>query len=228
MYHGSALKFGVRMLCVVAAVIACACQAEPDSLAYIAKEAKQQGKKAITIRHIADEIDYGTHLDNLLRVHTTLLATPADPPTIQTIDKYGVYKWNFFRVLRILAQPRSQSNSGCDMSPPRPLSRAGDEIAIRLVAGTALIDGVAITMDTDESEATFKPSRQYLFLAMLCPDGVAILPQGRVDIFDVSADGRIAASPNPANLWFGHVQEMQNLGTIDRLTEHLKALSTGH
>ena len=114
MFCGPAMKFGARLLCVVAAVIACACRAEPGSLAYSAKEAKRQGKQAITIRHIFDEIG---------------------------------------------------------------------------------------------SEAPL--------------DRVALLLQGRLDIFEVMPDGRIVVPTTP---WFRYMQDMMKLGTIDRLTEHLKAL----
>ena len=161
MFCGPAMKFGARLLCVVAAIIACACRAEPGSLTYSAKEAKRQGKQAITIRHIFDEIGSEAPLDGFLRAYATVLATPVGA-SVQTTDNYYVYTWHFFHVLRILAQPPSPSVPGCRVSPPRAL--AADEIAIPLVAGTAVIEGVAITMDSDESHATFKPGQQYLFL----------------------------------------------------------------
>ena len=196
-------------------------RAEPGSLAYSAKEAKRQGKQAITIRHIFDEIGSEAPLDGFLRAYATVLATPVGA-SVQTTDKYYVYTWHFFHVLRILAQPPSPSVPGCHVLPPRAL--VADEIAIPLVAGTAVIEGVAITMDSDESHATFKPGQQYLFLSIRCPSGVALLLQGRLDIFEVMPDGRIVVPTTP---WFRYMQDVMKLGTIDRLTEQLKALSVG-
>ena len=74
------------------------------------------------------------------------------------------------------------------------------------------------------NHATFKPGQQYLFLSIPCPREVALLLQGRLDMFDVMPDGRIVAPSTP---WFRYMQDMMKLGTIDRFTEHLNALSAG-
>ncbi len=194
------MKWVGRLLCAIVGATACACGPEPDSLRGMARQAKRQGKTAITFRHHEDERGAASHLDDLLRSESVVLATPADPASIQVTEKFYIYTWHVFRVLRVLAQPPPRSSLGCDAAPPRHLTE--HEIAIPLGGGTAVVDDVSITMESNDSDVTFERGREYLFLATLCANGVTLLSQGGADVFGVTPDGHITAPAGIENQFF--------------------------
>jgi hypothetical protein len=188
-------------------------------LAYYARQAHRDRKNAITVGIILDENGIGSSLTELLRTLSTVLVVPTDAPLVQGTDAQYVYTWRSFRIIQVLAKRALQPHYRCAGSLPRRLSLASDEVAIPLVEGTALVDGVAVTMDSSESHVTFKPGQQYLMLAFMCPGGVVVLPQGHRDIFEVTTNGRIVSTAEPQSRF---MEELLDLGTIDHLVDGLR------
>jgi hypothetical protein len=96
-----------------------------------------------------------------------------------------------------------------------------DEIAVRLLAGTAEVEGVTITMGGPEAHLEFKPGQQYVMLVNVCPDRVAILPHTVGDVFRVTPEGRLAVDVIP----FPFVREALQVGSVDRLEALAKSLA---
>src|SRR5207245_8227488 len=119
MFCGSAIGRGRFVIAGLSVVIACACGAQPGALTYSVREAKREGKKAttITIRHALDESRRATPLDSVLRRYSTIIAVPANRPSVQTTDDYYLYTWYPFHIVRILAQPTAPPDSEPPLLP---------------------------------------------------------------------------------------------------------------
>lgn len=214
-----------RLMYTAAALVVCTfgCRKQTatqnDDLARSAKEARRAGKTATTLRYILDESGTEGALDDFLRTSSVVIVTRAAPQPIQTIDEGYLYTWHVLHVLRILSQRPPFPRDGCELAKPPRLPVNSNEIAIPLVAGTAIVDGVAVTMDSNESHITFESGKSYLLLARVCPNGVARLPQGAADVFQINDGGRIASVDSPQ---FNFMKELLSFGTVDRLGTYLQ------
>jgi hypothetical protein len=68
----------------------------------------------------------------------------------------------------------------------------------------------------------FELNREYLLLAVVCGNGVVVLPQGEKDIFGVDSAGRFLPSLNAGH---GFVDDFVALGTVAGVAERIRALS---
>jgi hypothetical protein len=103
-----------------------------------------------------------------------VVPTPAAP--VQSADDFYIYTWRSFRAVRMLSERPSAPWVTCRLRAPRTLTIAPGEIAVRVVAGTTVVNGVSVTMDGPEAHLAFKPGQQYVMIVNVCPEQVAILP----------------------------------------------------
>jgi hypothetical protein len=212
-----------RALCIAvfSVISACGSRPLPGGLAKAAKDAKSRGSKTATVRLDLDENGTEGPLDDHLRKDSIIMVALSDANPVQVTGVDAIRTWHSFRLLRVFAKRACQRFDDPCPTVPRELSIAVDQIAVPLLEGTAIVDGVAITMDSSESHVTFKPNQQYLMLSIMCPEGVVLLPQGRRDIFEVTETGHILATTNPQ---FPFMKGLLDLGTTDRLSERLRQL----
>jgi len=97
---------------------------------------------------ILDENGNGSSLAELLRTLSTLLVVQTEAAPVRDTRADAIYTWRSFRLVRVLARRPLQEYYRCPRSSPRRLSLGAGEVAFPLIQGTAVVDGVAVTMDS--------------------------------------------------------------------------------
>lgn len=185
------------------------------SLAWHASQARSKGRGETTIKVVADERG-GGDLDEVLRSCAVIVATPVGAEGVQGLDESYIYTWRVFRILKRGPLGRTAHAAGAFPTIPRGVHPLGPGyVAIPVVGGTAEIDGVRITMVSNDSGLVFEPGRRYLMFVRMGPHGGALLAEGAFGIFRIAKDGSIM--PFLANAQARFTEQVLALKTVDGL-----------
>lgn len=156
-------------------------------------------------------------LDRMLRTYTVLIATPSESK-VATTTEY-ILTWYRFKALDVISTPPHCLQ--CDNLPPPPtdFQAAQNEFVLPIVAGTATINGVELTMVSDEPR--FELNQRYLLFVDMSGGRVAQLGGGWAGAYQVSQNGTLSTRiPRSARL----KDEILAEGTIGKLRTRAKLL----
>jgi hypothetical protein len=191
-------------------------------LARAAADAKAQGLRSITTSYVFDENGSQSPLADLLNDSFVIAATPVAGPAAQSTTRDYILTWHVLTVLYAFSVPRSRPAEECPQ-PPGTLAVRPGQVAVPVVSGTHVIDGVEITMKSNEGSIGFDGGVVHLLMTLRCVGGVVTLPQGQANVFVIDSQGRIRAQRAmlhpPA-----FVTEMLQIGTADALARRMRRI----
>lgn len=178
------------------------------SLSISAAQAKQRGEKSVRLRDLA-ALDTESALDDVLYASAIVSGSGGDSSLEVTPDL--IITWQYLKVSewlqRSTVEPRDLA---CPLSPP---TTAADHVVIPFGKGTATVDGVQISIET-EAHVSLEKGRRYLILGHECPNNSLARPWGAHGIFQVDDDGRLSLPTfNPGIA--AYAREIADLGKID-------------
>jgi hypothetical protein len=186
-----------------------------------AAEAKRQGRSSTTVTAILDENGTGSSLPEIIKSSSIVVVQPGHAGAAQTIGPDWILTWHVLRVTDTLSARASADREACGQTTlPKDLRLGPQQIAVPLTVGTALINGVSVTMETSHELVQFKPDRSYLLLGHRCPSGVFLLPRGELDVFDVTPTGELQFSV--AEIRFPFTKELLETGNVDALRTRIR------
>jgi hypothetical protein len=103
------------------------------------------------------------------------------------------------------------------VAQPAQLARAtstGAEVVLPIAGGTAVIDGVSLTMVSNQDHLSFAAGQAYYALADFCASGTIFIPHGEKDIFAIAQDGTLTYDGQSVPLTDFNL----SFRTLDRLT----------
>lgn len=212
-------------LLLAAAIATGGCQRERKTglLAEYARDAKREGRTAITIREAGEQLDGA--LNSLLQSDSVVVASPLRNNIAVTADTGNIYTWSTFRIHKIVSRRAAAGYHGCRLKRPDRVAVGPNEAAIPNGGGTVTIDGVSITLTTD-AWVPDDPQKKYVFFAMICSDEVMILPMYGQEVFELTPDGRLVlAYPRPYEHRLQYQREIAALGTLEVLKERIRSMA---
>jgi hypothetical protein len=217
------LAIGVGAAALLTSVLAAA-RPSPQStglLARAAAHARQAGRSSETLTLSDGGGDLAVGLPDVLKVYSVVVATPvrgSDSPVAVTAD--NIYTWHVLRVDQTLTR-RTPGPAECgEEVPGRPALKAG-EMAVPVLGGTTVIDGISITILAPGLEVTLDSGSSYLLIGSRCQDGVLRLPHGGLDTFAVMPDGRFSQSGESSTAFRRAVFASGSVGAITDLIRQL-------
>lgn len=161
----------------------------PGSLRWHAAKAKAEGKKKCVLPGPQGLYAQVKSLDEALSAYNAVIATPVASKTSAEESRIGTtYKLRVIeRISRLPVKEEGQPVPVPDEFQPL----GEDEFILHLPGGTAIVDGVALTMSSAIGDLI--PSHKYLMFLLFDPQGrVATLQVGEKGVFEVK-DGRLTA-----------------------------------
>ncbi len=199
-------------------------QYAPSSVRAFAQNAKAEGRSSITVTFPGGEAqDAGTLRDNWPIY--SLLEVKVEPGEVRaTVGQYAILTWYRARVISVLSRQKEVSPLFQTMETKNPFAGtlAANEMALQLTGGgTALIDGVAVTISAEGEPTSLTFGRTYLMLVSLYQDGgsCGVLRPGLSSIFTVESDGRLT----PHVRGRAAAEEVASVGNLQGLRAYLKS-----
>jgi hypothetical protein len=134
------------------------------------------------------------------------------------LGKSSIYTWNVYRDVEVMSRVPPEPGVNCLWShPPSEVKLGKGEIAMPRGGGSATVDGVNLSMTTNQ----WIPEdygRRYVVFAVLCSDQVMLLPFNGRASFVVDERGVLSSAPSAAS--FRYQKQGEELGTLERLLEY--------
>lgn len=164
------------------------------TLAKLAASARARGDKTATTSSMMDEDGSHLPLEELARVHSVALVRPIAISFASTASKENIYTWSSVAVKEMLST-RPALPGVCNTVPPPTLpNRRSTAWLLAMYGGTFVIDGVAVTSRIlNYPDLTLRLDRDYLLLAVSCPDRILLPTAGSFSLLEVDAKGRLIA-----------------------------------
>jgi hypothetical protein len=190
---------------------------EPGRLAAFAAGAKQRGEKTAEIFDKVPRVT-SNNLESALKASSVVLAT-ASPKQVVVTTQEMVYTWQFVKIEQWLSQVPLRPHD-CGQIPRPPLAiPSADEAMVPIGAGTTTIDGVMISVTTEESQK-FTPGQLYLLLVGECRNQEVRLIYGEQSVYLVDNTGAISA---PRSETFDpFAKELLAVKTVDAIKERIR------
>lgn len=205
---------------VAVALTAPGTSAQSGFLHRLAKSAKDRGQTtARDVITTSGDDSYRT-AEEILRKYSTLIVKPRGfAVAVQTTPEY-IYTWHTVDVVRSVSR-RPTVRATCNWQTPASLKPKWPLLAFPILGGTARVDGVSITLESDDSRLGLMSGRSYLVIGNVCGAVLSRPHGGDVDVFEISSDGSFAprrTSPRPLS------EFLINIGTLAKLEAYLKDL----
>jgi hypothetical protein len=219
---GSSLHIAVSACAMLSLAIFCSRPPQiGPSIRSAVQQAKKQGRTTATLSVTDSDIGAGVTFDAIVRVYSTFVAMPVGTP-VTTISDDSIRTWYSFRLIdSISILPPAPSFPSCPQAVPPSLSPPRDRMFLPLLRGSALVDGVTVTVDSREARMSFTPGERYLFFAQVCPNRSFLLPYGQAVVFDVDFADRLTVhgrSPAP------FLNDVRALGTLSQFRARVRSL----
>jgi hypothetical protein len=188
-------------------------QFKSPRLSQLARQAKAEGKSSITTSFIPERTQ--STLRDVLRDASIVIVTSTGTSRVHVFNDQ-IMTAQDFRVDRWLRRvPSNCSGSWPGVSDDHNL------VTLRLLKGTAVLDGVRIT-ELTQGEHDFPSGRQYLLLVRDCTGRKIELKYWSNSIFFTSHDGQILVPPFNLPV-ASFVRELAELKTISAFENMLKS-----
>jgi hypothetical protein len=193
--------FVVAAVIVVVGVGAKLSQNIPDdwkhrhALNNISKKAKSEGKTAIVIPGpIVDYAGFNIGLGEALKQYSVVVAEPLEAKT-EVSDSDHIMTWYRCQLYEPISMRPPMICDSCPVprDPPAELKFSPPgEFVLSKIGGTALIDGVQVTM-TDSGIPELKLNQRYVMFVSLMPNGVALPAGGPAGVFRLENNETLSA-----------------------------------
>ena len=164
--------------------------AEKGTLQILVDSAKAQGKTSVSYLALpADGDSQRPPFDQFLRDSVVFVATSQrrDAPLVVTTSQTMI-TWHLFHVERMLSA--GGPSAACPIVPDS-LSIGGRDIAVPVFGGTAIVDGVTVTLAGAGTGPTTLPAgERYLIAGARC-EGSVVLGGGLLGIWRLDGDGML-------------------------------------
>lgn len=161
------------------------------SLESVARQAKSEGRQAVTIPAPHFEYSDAIALDEALSSYNLILAEPVEHTTLRH-QSDDIRTWYKFKTLELLATGDHSACAKCpSVTPPDTLlPLKPGEFLVATAGGTLSINNVRVTMN-DPEYPPFQRSKKYLLFASIRSNGVARIGLGPTGVFNVDETGLI-------------------------------------
>ena len=156
-------------LLLVMLLIGPACRQRPienssgGSLSISAAQARQRGEKSVRLRDLAG-LDTESALNDIISASAIVIGFGGDTKLEVTPD--SITTWQYLKVSEWLQRSTVEPHDlACGTSPP---PAAADHVVIPFGRGTAMVDGVQITLE-NETDVSLEKGRRYLIIGHECP-----------------------------------------------------------
>jgi len=200
---------------LVAATGLCISQPQAQAVASIADfaaKAKASGRTSASIeQHSGESL---LQLRSVINRASVFVVRATGKPPLPTTTTFNIWTWYTVRIDDTLRRRPPTARACRDIPPVRPSVGAG-EAALQTLGGTAIVDGVSVTLNAPVFGVSIPRFVRMLIFVDSCPADVFQLPQGGLDIFTVEPDGKLASeadSPYPFRteiLRLGSVSEVR-------------------
>ncbi len=190
--------------------------ASPGSLQAYATDSKAHRKTKGTIRVFGPGEVPPFDLDRMLRTYTLLIAIPTQSK-VSTTTEY-ILTWYRFEILDVISTPGHCLDCGNLLRPPADFQAAKNEFVLPVVDGTATIDGVELTMVSDDP--IFELGEKYMLFVDMSPARVAQMGGGWAGAYRVGPNGALSTRIRKSAPL---KDEIMREGTITRLRARARA-----
>jgi len=163
-----------------------------EKLQWFAQQAKNEGKRSITIpsramRYSGDST--AITLDEALKISTVVLAQLVDKKSYNQSGN-NIVTWNKFRIKEVLSEAQEINCPQCpwDSPPQEMLPLKSQEFLLSKSGGRLTVEGVDIEQ-VESGFPEFQEHRVYLLFLTLRPTGVAETIGGPVGVFRLNDKG---------------------------------------
>jgi len=206
----------LKVALMVLSVAGCSSCREPGRLSTFAASAKQRGEKTTKIFDKVPRVT-SDNLESALRESSVVLATASAKQMIVTTPDM-VFTWQIVKIEQWLSQAASPPHD-CGLVPRPQAIPSTDEAMVPIAAGTTTIDGIMISVTTEESQR-FTPGQLYLLLVGKCPNQEVRLIYGEQSVYLVENTGAISA---PRSETFDpFAKELLGVKTVDAIKERIR------
>lgn len=161
----------------------------PGGLTNTINWAKQQGRHEASLRvPIEPHSDSLKSLDEVLRLYSIALGTAIQPPRLQILPNTLVTWYRF--VIREWMSHQPVPAESCNSQPPKELRLARGEMALALVGGRLIYQGVSLDVEGPYSDAVIDGGSRYLLFVHECEHGVVADMSG-AGVFVLDGNGII-------------------------------------
>lgn len=216
------------VICAVVGAVACgnsrdrqSTEVPTGSITRAAADATQRGEPSTIIYAASDERPVGLSPDDVLRLHSTIVAT-ITPVTATSHTADTIFTWSGLSDVRVLQrrEPVELLKGNCQAPVPQTV-RDTTSAALGLFGGTHTVDGVAVTLETAQTPAALQPSNTYLMVVVRCGEsGPFFLPYGFFGTFRVS-DGRVEV---PSERTDPLATQLRGLEYLERIENYLSGV----
>jgi hypothetical protein len=192
----------------------------PAEVVVAVEDAKKHGRTTTGVSTTVDTFQ-DPSLAEVLNSSAALLVTATRLNAIVTTENTFV-TWNVFSVDREIG-PQTRRPAECFNPPPPSLRLASREIAVGLLGGVKVVDGVTVTWGSLDRDLALEPGGKYLLLGVRCSDHEVLTRPSGYGFAAIGASGQLGplASQSPST-YPRFFKELMALGTVDALAGRVR------
>jgi hypothetical protein len=212
---------GVMLVVMLASGAVSARSVQRSRLEQIAAQAKGRAERVPVVERV-EPIIY-SQVGGFFNGRAAIVLSQVRMDLAQVVTADWVYSWSQATIDRTVAVGgESESKflqSVCEGIPrPGPISSAltPNGVAIPLIRGETVIDGVTLFMDVEQARINLRADTRYLLFGHVCLPGIFFLTQEDVGfIFPIREDGQLEPALRPGgDEWAKTVMEQKNVDGV--------------